>query len=114
MAAKIRKGDKVEVLSGKDRGRQGEVLRVFPRDGKALVEGINVVTRHEKPRAGSSGGRVKKPNPVDLSNVAVLDPKDNKPVRVGFSVVEGKKVRVSKRSGEVIETKVVNKRAEKS
>jgi len=105
MAAKIRKGDKVQVLAGRDKGKQGEVIRVMPDDGRALVQGVNMVTRHEKPRGmGQPGGLMKKEGPIDLSNLALLDPKSGKPTRVGFKVLEdGKKVRVAKASGEVID-----------
>jgi large subunit ribosomal protein L24 len=105
MAAKIRKGDKVQVLTGRDKGKQGEVIRVMPEDGRALVGGVNMVTRHEKPRGmGQPGGITKKEGPINLSNLALLDPKSGKPTRVGFKVLEdGKKVRVAKASGEVID-----------
>ena len=103
MAAKIRKGDKVVVLSGRDRGRSGEVIEVRPDDGRALVRGINMVKRHQKQTAQQEGGIVSKEATVHLSNLALLDPKDNKPTRVGFKYVgEGldrKKVRVARRSG---------------
>jgi large subunit ribosomal protein L24 len=105
MAAKIRKGDKVQVLAGRDRGKQGEVIRVMPEEGRALVQGVNMVTRHEKPRGiGQPGGLRKKEAPIHLSNLALLDPKSGKPTRVGFKVLEdGRKVRVAKASGEVID-----------
>ena len=105
MAAKIRKGDKVQVLAGRDKGKQGEVIRVMPDEGRALVQGVNMVTRHEKPRdMGQPGGLTRKEGPIHLSNLALLDPKSGKPTRVGFKVLEdGKKVRVAKASGEVID-----------
>ena len=105
MAAKIKKGDKVQVLAGRDKGKQGEVIRVMPEDGRALVQGVNMVTRHEKPRGmGQPGGLKKQEWPIHLSNLALLDPKSGKPTRVGFKVLEdGKKVRVAKASGEVID-----------
>ena len=100
---KIRKGDKVVVLSGKDKGRSGEVLRVIPKDEKAIVRGINIVVRHQRQTQGQEGGLIRKEAPIHLSNIALADPKDGKPTRVGFQVqAAGKKVRVAKRSGEVI------------
>ena len=103
MAAKIRKGDKVVVLAGKDKGRTGEVLRVMPKDDKAIVRGVNVVVRHQRQTQNQEGGLIRKEAPIHLSNIAVADPKDGKtPTRVGFEVRDGKKVRVAKRSGEVI------------
>jgi large subunit ribosomal protein L24 len=105
MAAKIKKGDQVQVLTGKDKGKQGDVLRVLPADGRAVVQGVNVVKRHTKPKsAGQEGGIVEKEATIDLSNLALLDPKSGKPTRVGFKVLEdGKKVRVARPSGEVID-----------
>ena len=103
MAAKIKKGDKVFVLSGRDKGRTGEVFEVRPDDGRALVRGINMVKRHQKQSAQQEGGIISKEATVHLSNLALADPKDGKPTRVGFKFVgEGrdrKKVRISKRSG---------------
>ena len=103
MAAKIRKGDKVVVITGRDKGRTGEVIEVRPDDNRVLVRGINMVKRHQKQTAQQEGGIISRESPVHLSNLALLDPKDNKPTRVGFKYVgEGidrKKVRVSKRSG---------------
>jgi large subunit ribosomal protein L24 len=103
MAAKIKKGDRVYVLSGRDRGRQGEVISVSPGDGRALVRGVNMVKRHQRQSAQQEGGIISKEASIHLSNLALLDPKDNKPTRVGFKFVgEGldrKKVRVSRRSG---------------
>lgn len=104
MAAKIKKGDKVIILSGKDKGKTGEVLKSMPKDGKLLVSGINMVKKHTKPSVMSTGGIVEKEMPVDKSNVAILDPKTNKPTRVGFKMLkDGKKVRFAKKSGEVID-----------
>ena len=105
MAAKIRKGDRVQVLTGKDKGRQGEVIRVMPDAGRALVQGINLVKKHEKPQGmGRPGGIQEKEAGIHLSNLALIDPKTSKPTRVGFKVLEdGKKVRVAKASGEVID-----------
>ena len=100
---KIRKGDKVVVLAGKDKGRTGEVLEVQPKDDKAVVRGINQVRRHQKQSQSQQGGIITKEAPIHLSNLALIDPKDGKPTRVGFRVEkDGKKVRVAKRSGEVI------------
>ena len=100
---KIRKGDKVVVLAGKDKGRSGEVLRVLPKYEKAVVRGVNVVIRHQRQTQAQEGGLIRKEAPIHLSNLAVADPKDGKPTRVGFRVEkDGKKVRVAKRSGEVI------------
>ena len=105
MAAKIRKGDRVQVLTGKDKGRQGEVIRVMPDAGRALVQGVNLVKKHQKPQGmGRPGGIIEKEASIDLSNLALLDPKSGKPTRVGFKVLEdGKKVRVAKASGEVLD-----------
>ncbi|CAG1004785.1 MAG: 50S ribosomal protein L24 [Rhizobiaceae bacterium] len=100
---KIRKGDKVVVLSGKDKGRTGEVLRVLPKDDKAVVRGINQVRRHQRQTQSQEGGIITKEAPIHLSNIALVDPKDGKPTRVGFRIEkDGSKVRVAKRSGEVI------------
>ena len=103
MAAKIRKGDKVVVLSGRDKGRSGEVVEVLPRAERVLVRGINMVKRHQKQTAQQEGGIISKELPIHLSNVALADPKDGKPTRVGFKFVgEGgarRKVRIAKRSG---------------
>jgi len=100
---KIRKGDNVVVLTGKDKGRTGEVLRVMPKDDKAVVRGVNMIVRHQRQTQNQEGGLIRKEAPIHLSNIAVADPKDGKtPTRVGFEVRDGKKVRVAKRSGEVI------------
>lgn len=96
---KIRKGDKVVVLTGKDKGRTGEVLRVLPKDEKALVRGVNVVKRHQKQSQSQEGGIISKEAPIHISNIAIADPKDGKPTRVGFKIEGDKKVRVAKRSG---------------
>jgi large subunit ribosomal protein L24 len=98
---KIRKGDKVVVLTGKDKGRTGEVLRVMPKEDRALVRGVNIVVRHQRQTQTQEGGLIRKEAPIHLSNIAVAD-KAGKPTRVGFEVREGKKVRVAKSSGEVI------------
>ena len=102
-SAKIKKGDHVIVLTGRDKGKHGEVIQVMPKDGRALVRGVNVVRRHQKQTAQQEGGIVSKEASIDLSNLAIEDPKDGKPTRVGFKLLEdGSKVRVAKRSGEVI------------
>lgn len=103
-AAKIKKGDTVVILSGKDKGKSGEVTKSLPRDGKVVVSGINIMTRHKKPsQSDPNGGLEKIEAPMAVSKVALADPKDGKPTRVGFKMLEdGRKVRVAKRSGEVI------------
>ena len=104
MAAKIKKGDKVVVLTGRDRGRTGEVIEVRPTEGRALVRGVNLVKRHQKQSAQQDGGIISKEAPIHLSNIAYADPKDGKPTRLGFKVLtDGKKVRVAKRSGAEID-----------
>lgn len=104
MAAKIKKGDSVVVLAGKDKGKRGEVLRVLPADERAVVQGINRVQRHQKQTGTQEGGIISKEMPIHLSNLAVADPKDGKPSRVGFKILDdGKKVRVARRSGETID-----------
>ncbi|MBL28192.1 MAG: 50S ribosomal protein L24 [Rhodospirillaceae bacterium] len=101
---RIKKGDTVVVRTGRDRGRQGEVIQVMPDEDRLLVRGVNMVKRHSAPRPGNPGGIVDKEAPVHVSNVAIADPKDGKPTRVGYKVIgEGRKVRVAKRSGEVID-----------
>ena len=100
---KIRKGDKVVVLAGKDKGRTGEVLSVAPKDDKAVVRGVNMIRKHQKQSQSQEGGIISKEAPIHLSNIALADPKDGKATRVGFQFqADGKKVRVAKRSGEVI------------
>jgi large subunit ribosomal protein L24 len=100
---KIKKGDKVVVLSGKDKGRTGEVARVMPKDGKVIVSGVNVHARHRKPTQQSpQGGIDRKEAPLHVSKVAIADPKTGAPTRVRFEVREGKKVRVAAKSGELI------------
>jgi len=101
---KIKKGDKVIVIAGRDRGRTGEVLRVEPSESRVLVQGVNMIKRHTKARPGETGGIVEKEALIHVSNVAHVDPKDGKATRVGFKVVEGgRKVRVARRSGEMID-----------
>ncbi len=103
MAAKIKKGDKVIVLTGRDKGRSGEVLEVRPGDDRALVRGVNMVKRHQRQSAQQEGGIISKEGSIHLSNLALADPQDGKPTRVGFKFVgeghERRKVRVAKRSG---------------
>jgi large subunit ribosomal protein L24 len=104
MAAKIKKGDKVIVLAGRDKGRSGEVIEVRPAQGRATVRGVNVVKRHQRQTAQQEGGIISKELPVHLSNIALADPKDGKPTRVGFKVQpDGKKIRIAKRSGAEID-----------
>ncbi len=107
MAAKIRKGDKVVVLTGRDKGRTGEVVEVRPDDARAIVRGVNIVKRHQRQTAQQEGGIISKESTIHLSNLAVADPKDGKPTRIGFKFVgegtERKKVRVAKRSGAEID-----------
>ncbi|HUD52393.1 50S ribosomal protein L24 [Parvibaculum sp.] len=104
MAAKIKKGDKVVVLAGKDKGKKGAVLAVLPKENRALVQGVNLVKRHTKPSQTTTGGIVSREASIDLSNLAIEDPKTGKPTRVGFKTLEdGRKVRVAKASGETID-----------
>jgi len=104
MAAKIKKGDKVVVLTGRDSGKSGEVLQVIPKESRAVVRGVNVVRKHQKQTMQQEGGIVSKELPVHLSNLAVADPKDGKPTRVGFKIMDdGRKVRFAKRSGDLID-----------
>jgi large subunit ribosomal protein L24 len=103
MAAKIKQGDKVVVRTGKDRGKTGEVLKVLVKENRVLVQGVNVVKRHEKPSMQSQGGITNKELPIHISNVALADPKDGKATRVGFKTLDdGTKTRFAKRSGEVV------------
>ena len=100
---KIKKGDRVVVTSGRDKGKRGEVIAVMPRESRALVRGVNIVRRHQKQSAAQEGGIVSKEGPIHLSNLALEDPKDGSPTRVGFKFLDdGRKVRFAKRSGEVI------------
>ncbi len=104
MGTRIRKGDRVVVLTGRDKGRTGDVLGVLPKENRAIVQGINVVRRHQRQTASQEGGIVSKEMPIHLSNIAHVDPKDDKPTRVGFKTDEkGNKVRYAKRSGETID-----------
>jgi large subunit ribosomal protein L24 len=104
MSAKIRKGDRVVVTTGRDKGRKGEVLKVYPSERRALVSGVNVVKRHQRQTQRQQGGIVSKEAPVHLSNLAHVDPKTGEATRVGFKVLgDGRKVRFAKKSGEVID-----------
>jgi len=101
---KIRKGDRVIVITGRDKGKKGEVLRVYPDDSRVLVQGINMIKRHQKQTAKQSGGIIQKEAPIHVSNVAHVDPKTGGATRVGFKVLnDGRKVRVARKSGEVID-----------
>ena len=105
-AAKIRKGDQVVVMTGRDKGKRGEVFRVMPKEARALVRGVNIVRRHQRQTAAQEGGIIAKEAPIHLSNLALEDPRDGKPTRVGFKRLDdGRKVRVAKRSGEQIPEK---------
>ena len=105
-AFKIKKGDNVVVLAGRDKGKRGEVIEVRPKENRALVRGVNMVRRHQRQSATQEGGIISKEGPIDLSNIALEDPKDGRPTRVGFKILaDGKKVRVAKRSGEQIPEK---------
>ena len=104
MAAKLKKGDHVIVLSGRDKGKEGDIIRVLPSQGRALVSGVNMVIRHTRQTQTVQGGRLSKEVPINLSNIALVDPRDGGPTRVGFKFLEdGTKVRFAKKSGEVID-----------
>lgn len=103
MAQKLRKGDKVIVLAGKDKGKEGEIASVDPKAGKAVVSGVNTAIRHTRQSAQGQGGRIPTDMPVDLSNLAIVDPKDGGATRVGFRMEDGKKVRYAKKSGALID-----------
>lgn len=100
---KIKKGDNVIVISGRDKGRSGEVLRVFPEERRLIVQGVHMARRHTKPRMGDPGGIVDKELTIHISNVAHVDPGSGKATRIGYQVIGGKKLRVARRSGEVID-----------
>ncbi len=100
---KIKKGDQVIVLSGEDKGKTGEVVKALPKESKVVVQGINLVKRHTKPSQTTPGGIVTKEAPINVSNVAIVDPKTGKASKVGYKEVDGKKVRVARKSGEVID-----------
>ena len=101
---KIKKDDNVVVISGRDKGKQGKVLRVFPSEARAVVQGVHIARRHTKPRMGDPGGIVEKEATIHISNLAHIDPQTNKPTRIGYRLLnDGRKVRVARRSGEVID-----------
>ncbi len=103
MAMKIKKGDKVIVITGKDKGKTGEVTKAMPKENKVIVSGVNMVKRHQKPTQENAGGIVSKEAPIHVSNVAIVDPKSGKASRIGTKILDdGRKVRVAKKSGEVI------------
>ena len=104
MSMKIKKGDKVIVITGKDKGKTGEVIKAMPKDNKVVVVGVNMVKRHQKPSQENAGGIVSKEMPIHVSNVALIDPKSGKATRVAMRVEEGgRKVRIAKRSGDAID-----------
>ena len=103
MAAKIKKGEKVIVLSGKDRGAEGEVIEVMPKADRVVVRGVNLIKKHQRQTPQEQGGIITREAPIHVSNVALKDPSTGKPTRVGFKIEDGKKVRVAKASGEVID-----------
>ena len=100
---KIKKGDQVVILSGDDKGKNGEVVKAMPKEGKVIVQGVNLVKRHTKPSQTTPGGIVTKEAPIHVSNVALVDAKSGKATKVGYKTVYGKKVRVARKSGEVID-----------
>lgn len=100
----VKKGDKVMVITGKDKGKQGVVLKAFPKKNRVLVEGVNIVKKHSKPsQSNPQGGIISQEAPIHVSNVMPLDPKTGEPTRIGYKVVDGKKVRVAKKSGEILD-----------
>ena len=103
MAQRIRKGDNVVVIAGRDRGKTGEVLRVLPAENRAIVRGINLVRRHQRQTPSAQGGIITKEMPIHLSNISLAEPSDGKPTRIGFRFVEGRKVRYAKRTGDQID-----------
>lgn len=103
MAMKIKKGDQVIVLTGRDKGKTGDVLKAMPKENAVVVSGINLVKRHTKPSQESAGGIITKEKPINVSNVSLIDPKSGKATRIGFKVLaDGSKVRIAKKSGEVV------------
>lgn len=101
---KIRRGDKVVVLAGRDKGKHGEVVKAFPTENKVVVQGINMVRKHQKQTPNQQGGIIAKEAPIHVSNLAIQDPKDGAPTRIGYRILDdGRKVRYAKRSGEVID-----------
>ena len=103
MAAKLKKGDKVVVLTGKDRGREGEILEMRPKENRAVVKDINMVVRHTRQSQTSQGGRIRKEASIHISNLALVDPKEGGPTRVGFRMEDGEKIRYAKKSGEALD-----------
>jgi large subunit ribosomal protein L24 len=104
MAAKVRKGDRVVVTAGRDKGKSGEVLRVYPSEERVLVTGVNVVKRHQRQTAKAQGGIVSKESPIHLSKISHVDPKTGAPTRIGFKILgDGRRVRFAKKSGEVLD-----------
>lgn len=100
----VKKGDKVMVITGKDKGKQGVILKAFPKKNRVLVEGVNIVKKHSKPsQSNPQGGIISQEAPIHVSNVMPLDPKTGEPTRIGYKVVDGKKVRVAKKSGEILD-----------
>ena len=105
MAKRLKKGDQVSVITGRDKGKSGEVLKVYPSRNKVLVQGVNVIKRHTRPTGGNAGGILEKESAIHSSNISHIDPVDKKPTRIGFKILaDGNKVRFAKRSGEVIDT----------
>jgi large subunit ribosomal protein L24 len=101
---KVKKGDKVIVITGKDKGKQGDVMSVSPKENKAIISGINLAKKHQKPTRESEGGIISKEMPIHISNIALIDPVSGKATKVGFKILEdGKKVRVAKSSGEILD-----------
>jgi large subunit ribosomal protein L24 len=101
---KVKKGDKVVVLAGRDKGKNGEIVKVFPEKNRAIVQGVNIVRRHQKQSASQEGGIVSKEASIHISNLAIEDPKDGSPTRIGYKILDdGRKVRFAKRSGELID-----------
>ncbi|MFL1780807.1 50S ribosomal protein L24 [Candidatus Hepatincolaceae symbiont of Richtersius coronifer] len=101
--SKIKKDDKVIIITGKDKSKTGTILKVFPSESKVIVEGVNIVKKHQKPTPTNAGGLVSKEVPIHISNVALLDPSKGKPTKIGYKVEDGKKVRYCKLSGNVLE-----------
>lgn len=105
MSARIRKGDRVQVTAGRDKGKSGEVVKIITKQDKAVVQGVNMIKRHTRPSGSEAGGIIEKEAAIHVSNLAHLDPKDDKPTRIGMKVLkDGRKVRFAKRSGEVIDS----------
>ncbi|MCK5296175.1 MAG: 50S ribosomal protein L24 [Alphaproteobacteria bacterium] len=101
---KIKKGDQVLVISGRDKGKRGEVLRAVPKEKRLIVQGVNMIKRHQRPTQTEAGGIIEKEASIDVSNVAIIDPKSDRPTRVGYRILDdGRKVRFAKRSGELID-----------